>query len=196
MDKLKLTNVKIIFANTKDEGFGRSLTIDATSPEIQKRITEWVEVNKIGKTDPGVPKFKEYQPEQGDKTIQYNFRINDYTKFVGIGGLTIDDLGYGAEVSLVAQAFEYNNKFGKGTSASLSAVLIEKAIRTSADDDIDDLLQGVGVDPSEVKEKSGYEQAKETADSLRSAEQVAKDTKEVTGSITDEGEIDLDDIPF
>lgn len=194
MDKLKLTNVKIIFANTKDEGFGRSLTIDATSPEIQKRITEWVEVNKIGKTDPGVPKFKEYQPEQGDKTIQYNFRINDYTKFVGIGGLTIDDLGYGAEVSLVAQAFEYNNKFGKGTSASLSAVLIEKAIRTSADDDIDDLLQGVGVDPSEAK--SGYEKAKETADSLRSAEQVAKDAKEVTGGINDKGEINLDDIPF
>lgn len=194
MDKLKLTNVKIIFANTKDEGFGRSLTIDATSPEIQKRITEWVEVNKIGKTDPGVPKFKEYQPEQGDKTIQYNFRINDYTKFVGIGGLTIDDLGYGAEVSLVAQAFEYNNKFGKGTSASLSAVLIEKAIRTSADDDIDELLQGAGVDPSEAK--SGYEKAKETADSLRSAEQVAKDAKEVTGGINDKGEINLDDIPF
>lgn len=196
MDKLKLTNVKIIFANTKDEGFGRSLTIDATSPEIQKRITEWVEVNKIGKTDPGVPKFKEYQPEQGDKTIQYNFRINDYTKFVGVGGLTIDDLGYGAEVSLIAQAFQYDNKFGKGTSASLTAVLINKAIRTSADDDIDDLLQGVGVDPSEVKEKSGYEQAKETADSLRSAEQVAKDAKEVTGGINDKGEINLDDIPF
>lgn len=194
MDKLKLTNVKIIFANTKDEGFGRSLTIDATSPEIQKRITEWVEVNKIGKTDPGVPKFKEYQPEQGDKTIQYNFRINDYTKFVGIGGLTIDDLGYGAEVSLIAQAFQYDNKFGKGTSASLTAVLINKAIRTSADDDIDDLLQGVGVDPSEAK--SGYEKAKETADSLRSAEQVAKDAKEVTGGINDKGEINLDDIPF
>lgn len=194
MDKLKLTNVKIIFANTKDEGFGRSLTIDATSPEIQKRITEWVEVNKIGKTDPGVPKFKEYQPEQGDKTIQYNFRINDYTKFVGVGGLTIDDLGYGAEVSLIAQAFQYDNKFGKGTSASLTAVLINKAIRTSADDDIDDLLQGVGVDPSEAK--SGYEKAKETADSLRSAEQVAKDAKEVTGGINDKGEINLDDIPF
>jgi hypothetical protein len=194
MDKIKLDDVKIIFANTKDEGFGRSLTIDVTDQAIQDKISEWVETNKIGKTTPGKANFKEYKPDEGDKVIQYSFKLNDYTKFVGVGGLTIDDLGYGAEVSLIAQAFQYDNKFGKGTSASLSAVLIEKAIRTSADDDIDELLQGAGVDPSEAK--SGYEKAKETADSLRSAEQVAKDAKEVTGGINDKGEINLDDIPF
>lgn len=196
MDKIKLNNAKIIFANLKDDGYGKSITIDATSPEVQKQITEWVEVNKIGKTEPGVPKFKEYQPEQGDKVIQYSFRINDYTKFVGINGLTKEDLGYGAEVSLIAQAFEYNNKFGKGVSASLSAVLIEKAVRTSADDDIDDLLQGAGVDPNEAK--SGYAEAKEKwgKQTVDEAPLPEPQGEVQTASITDEGEVNLDDIPF
>lgn len=191
-DKIKLNNIKVIFANIKDEGFGRSITIDATDTGVQREIENWVKANKIGKSTPGEAKFKEYQPEVGDKTIQYSFKINDYTKFIGLNGLTIDDLGYGAEISLVAQAFEYNNKFGKGTSASLSAVLILKAIRTSADDDIDDLLNEAGVDQQEVQ--SGYEKAKETAESLKKAPEIAKEVR--NASITDDGEINLDDIPF
>lgn len=190
MDKIKLNNVKVIFANIKDDGFGRSLTIDATDTGVQKEIEDWVKANNIGKV-PGKVNFKEYQPEQGDKTIQYAFKINDYTKFIGVGGLTVDDLGYGAEVSLIAQAFQYDNKFGKGTSASLSAVLIHKGIRTSADDDIDELLSEAGLDQQEVQ--SGYEKAKATAEALKKAPQIAE---EVKASITDDGEINLDDIPF
>lgn len=183
MDKIKLNNVKVIFANLKDDGYGKSITIDATDKEVQQKITEWVEANKIGKTEPGKPKFKEYQPEQGDKTIQYNFRINDYTKFMGVGGLTEADLGYGAEVSLVAQSFQYDNKFGKGTSASLTAVLILKAVRTSADDDIEDLLSEAGVNE---EDKGGYAAAKEKWGK----------PEVQTASITDDGQIDLDNIPF
>lgn len=184
-DKIKLNDVKVIFANTKDEGFGRSLTVDVTDQAVQDKISEWVETNKIGKSNPGVANFKEYKPEEGDKVIQYSFKLNDYTKFMGVGGLTQDDLGYGAEVSLIAQAFQYDNKFGKGTSASLTAVLITKAVRTSADDDIDELLQSAGVDPEEAK-KSGYEKAKEKWGKPET----------VNATITDDGEINLDDIPF
>lgn len=194
-DKIKLKNVKVIFANIKDEGFGKSITIDATDVGNQELIKSWVKENKIGKTTPGEVNFKEYQPDEGDKVIQYSFKINEYTKFVGLNGLNIDDLGYGAEINLVAQAFQYDNKFGKGTSASLTAVLITKAVRTSADDDIDDLLSEAGVDPSEVPEKSGYEKAKETAEKLKPAVKEEAD-KEPIAEITDEGEIDLSDIPF
>lgn len=190
MDKIKLNNVKVIFANIKDDGFGRSLTIDATDTGVQKEIEDWVKANNIGKV-PGKVNFREYQPEEGDKVIQYAFKINDYTKFIGVGGLTEDNLGYGAEVSLIAQAFQYDNKFGKGTSASLSAVLIHKGIRTSADDDIDELLSEAGLDQQEVQ--SGYEKAKATAEALKKAPQIAE---EVKASITDDGEINLDDIPF
>lgn len=206
-DKIKLNNIKVIFANIKDEGFGRSITIDATDKEVQEQIAEWVKENKIGKSTPGEAKFKEYQPEEGDKVIQYSFKINDYTKFIGLNGLTIDDLGYGAEISLVAQSFHYSNKFGTGTSASLTAVLITKAVRTSADDDIDDLLTSAGVDPSEAKEQpkeqSGYEAAKATAEALKPAAKQAEDAREpepIPATITDEGEIeseiDLSSIPF
>lgn len=135
MDELTLKNVDVVFANLADEGFGRSITIDATSKEIEKAITDWVKANKIGKTTPGVPKFKEYEGKQ-----QYAFKINDFTRFAGLNGLSEKDLGFGSRVSLVARAFEYDNKFGKGVSASLSAVLVEGRASTSADDDLKKLI--------------------------------------------------------
>lgn len=135
--KLKLEHVSIVFANLEDEGFGRSLTIDVTDKEIQDKITAWVKENKIGKTTPGVVKFKEYEGK-----YQYAFKISDYTKFAGLNGLTQSDLGFSAKVSLVAQAFQYDNKFGKGVSANLSAVLVEERAKTSADADMAELLGG------------------------------------------------------
>src|SRR5690606_40002620 len=120
--KIYLKNVKVIFANLKDEGFGRSITIDCTEPEIGEAIEAWVVANKIGKApNTGVPNFKTYED-----TIQYAFKINDSTKFVYADGLGEADLGYRAEVSLAANAFDYDNKFGKGTSSSLSAVVVHK----------------------------------------------------------------------
>ena len=135
MEKLKLEHVNIVFANLEDEGFGRSITIDVTDKEIQDKISEWVKKNKIGKTTPGVAKFKEYEGKH-----QYAFKISDYTQFMGKDGLTKDNLGFGAQVSLIAQAFEYDNKFGKGVSANLSAVLVEARAKTGADDDMAELL--------------------------------------------------------
>ena len=134
--KLTLRGISVIFANLVDDGFGRSITIDATSSDIQKAITEWVKKNNIGKDElAGKAKFKEY-----DGKKQYSFKLNDYTKFAGLNGLGKESLGWGATVSLTSQAFEYDNKFGKGTSASLSAVLIEKGARSGADDDLDELI--------------------------------------------------------
>ena len=117
-----LTHVNVIFSELVDKGFGRSITIDATDKEIQKSITEWVKANNI---NGGTPKFKEYTNEKdGKTTIQYNFKLSDYTQINGKDGLGEKELGYGALVNLQARAYEYENKFGKGISSSLDGIFV------------------------------------------------------------------------
>lgn len=117
-----LTHVNVIFSELVDKGFGRSITIDATDKEVQKAITEWVKVNNI---NGGTPKFKEYTNEKdGKTTIQYNFKLSDYTQINGKDGLGEKELGYGAVVNLQARAYEYENKYGKGISSSLDGIFV------------------------------------------------------------------------
>lgn len=117
-----LTHVNVIFSELVDKGFGRSITIDATDKEVQKTITEWVKANNI---NGGTPKFKEYTNEKdGKTTIQYNFKLSDYTQINGKDGLGEKELGYGAVVNLQARAYEYENKFGKGISSSLDGIFV------------------------------------------------------------------------
>lgn len=139
---LKLKRVKVIFANLVDEGFGTSITIDATDPQIQKEISEWVKENNIGKApNAGKAQFKEYQPEDGEKVIQYSFKVNDFTKYKSlVEGMDKNSLGYGAIVSLIVNAFEYNNKFGKGMSASVNSVVIHKG-REDGSADLDAFME-------------------------------------------------------
>lgn len=141
MDKGKLTlkNAKVIFFNPVDEGFGTTITIDATDEEVRKNITAWVEENKIGK-NPGVPKFKTYKPDDGEETVQFSFNLNDKTKYGSTEGLTKDDIGWGAVVDITARAYEWDNKFGKGVSQSVSAVVIRKGASTGNDEDLAELL--------------------------------------------------------
>lgn len=146
--KIKLTNVKVIFAAFKDEGFGRSITIDATDKDIQKKISEWYKTNKIGKDkdkEKGTPKFKTYKPDKGAETVQFTFKINDQTKFSGTDGMNENHIGYGSVVSLIANAFEFDNKFGKGVGQSLSAVYVLKGKKGAGDDDMSTLaLEAAG----------------------------------------------------
>lgn len=64
------------------------------------------------------------------------------------------------------------------------------------------VLKGQQVPPAEESEPlpepqgDGYEAAKATADRLKSGAQMATEEKIATGDITDDGEINLDDIPF
>lgn len=115
-----LKGVNVIFSELTDKGYGRSITIDATKPEIQKQITDWVKANNI---NGGTPKFKDYTDKEGKTTKQYNFKLSEYTQ---IAGKDLDEksLGYGAVINLQARAFEYENKFGKGISASLDGIFI------------------------------------------------------------------------
>lgn len=138
--KIYLKNVSVVFANLEDEGFGRSITIDATDEDVKLEIEKWVHDNNIGKApNTGKANFKTYEDR-----LQYAFKINDSTKFVYAEGLSSADLGYRAEVSLAANAFDYDNKFGKGTSSSLSAVVVHKGKATGADADIEELMGAEG----------------------------------------------------
>ena len=138
--KLKLKNVEVVFANLEDEGFGRSLTIKVTS-ENEKAINEFFRVNQIGNDKSkviGEPNYKEYEG-----TKQLSIRLNDNTRFAGLNGLDQLDLGFGARIDCIVNAFEYNNKFTRGETfvgASLSAVLILSGKKTGADADLNELL--------------------------------------------------------
>ena len=146
--KLKLSNVKVIFANFKDEGFGTSITIDATEPEVKKSIEAWVKKNNIGKGEKaGIANLKEYTPEDGKATTQYAFKINSYTKFASKEGEWNNDLcGFGSTISLVANAFEVDNKFMKGVSSCLQAVVLVKEKETAGQDSLNELLEEITLD--------------------------------------------------
>ncbi len=167
--KLKLKNVEVVFANLEDEGFGRSLTIKVTS-ENEKAINDFFKVNQIGNEKSkviGEPNYKEYEG-----TKQLGIRFNDNTRFAGLNGLDKLDLGFGARIDCIVNAFEYNNKFTRGATyvgASLSAVVILSGRRTGADADLNDLLNEAQerefVQGDEFVQKES-EQAESTTDDL------------------------------
>lgn len=152
--KLKLKNVKVVFFNPEDEGFGTSITIDCTDKEIKEQIEKWVADNKIGKDNPGVANFKEYAPEDKEPTLQFAFKINEHTKYAGVNGLGKEDLGFGAMIDLIANAYTYNNKFTGGkdrVGQSASAIVVRSGATNGGDADLAELLGEVGEEPeSEV----------------------------------------------
>ena len=116
---LTLKHVDVIFAELVDKGYGKSITIDVTDQILQDTIKAWADENGI------TPKFKDYTDKKTSKvTKQYQIKFSKYTQVAGKNGETEQQLGYGAVVNLRARAFEYDNKFGKGISASLAGVYI------------------------------------------------------------------------
>lgn len=126
---IELFNVKVIFADLEDRGFGRNIVIDATSQEVRDKIDAWTAENNI---NGGVAKYKDYTTKEGEETKQYTFKLSQYTEFGGKDNLNEKALGYGAIVNLSASAYDFNNKFGTGTSASLRAVYVKEGASKSA----------------------------------------------------------------
>lgn len=160
ISKLKLKDVKVVFFNPEDNGFGTSITIDCTAPEVKEQIENWVKENNVGKNNPGEANFKEYTYDDGTKVLQYNFRINEYTRYAGLNGLGKDDIGRGAVVDMIVNSFVYNNKFTAGqdkVGASVSAVVVKKAGQTGADEDLAELLGELG----DEEDGSGEEKIEE-----------------------------------
>ena len=126
---IQLFDVKVIFADLEDRGFGRNIVIDATDEATQAAISIWCKDNAI---NGGVAKFKDYTTKDGVATKQYTFKLSNYTQFGGKDNLDEKALGYGAIINLLASAYDYDNKFGKGTSASLRAVYVKESATKSA----------------------------------------------------------------
>ena len=126
---IQLFDVKVIFADLEDRGFGRNIVIDATEPVIQEEISTWVKANNI---NGGEAKFKDYTTKDGVETKQYTFKLSKYTQFGGDNNLDEKSIDYGAIINLLASAYDYDNKFGKGTSASLRAVYVKEGATKSA----------------------------------------------------------------
>ena len=130
---IQLFDVKVIFADLEDRGFGCNIVIDATDQATQDAISMWVQENNI---NGGVAKFKDYTTKDGVATKQYTFKLSQFTQFGGANNLDEKSLGYGAVINLVASAYDYDNKYGKGTSASLRAVYVKEGATKSALADI------------------------------------------------------------
>ena len=126
---IQLFDVKVIFADLEDRGFGRNIVIDATDPKIQTQIKAWTKENNI---NGGEAKFKDYTTKDGVETKQYTFKLSNYTQFGGDNNLDEKSIGYGTIINLLASAYDYDNKFGKGTSASLRAVYVKEGATKSA----------------------------------------------------------------
>lgn len=124
-----IKNAKVIFADLEDKGYGRNITIEVTD-EIKKQIEDWVKANNI---NGGKANFKTYTNKNtNETTTQYTFK---FSKFTEIASNIDKDEGYGlrwgAVINLQARAFEYDNKFGKGISASLSGVYVVRPAKNS-----------------------------------------------------------------
>lgn len=148
--KIKLSGAKVVFYTSPEDEkaaeYGTSITI-AVTPEQKKQIQAFCKENNVGKNgDPnrGVANIKEYTNEEtGVTTEQFTIKFNEHTKFAGINGLSQSDLGYGAEVNVIANAYDYT-KFGGGTAISASAIVVTKGSASSNDADLEELLDDLG----------------------------------------------------
>lgn len=132
-NELVLSHVNVIFTELKDKGFGRNITIDVTDPDLRAKIEAWVKANNI---NGGKAKIKEYTNKEGKVTYQYQLRLSEYTEIDGKEGYGEKDLGYGAVINICARPFEYDNKFGKGISASLRGIFIVEPRKNTTMDKI------------------------------------------------------------
>lgn len=116
--ELTLTHANVIFSELTDKGFGRSITIDATDPAIEKSILDWSKEEGIK------PRFKDYTNKDGKTTKQYTIKLSEYTQIDGKDGFGEKELGFGAVVNVMIRSFTYKNKFGEGKSCSAAGIFI------------------------------------------------------------------------
>ena len=139
MEKLILKGAKVLFIEINDKDFGSSITIDVTNPEVRSKIESYYASEGIS------PKFKDYTNKTtGEVTKQYSIKLATFVKIQDESGneYTLDEvegklaqikLAFGAEVNLAIRSYEYDNKFGQGKSASVSALKVVKGAELKDD---------------------------------------------------------------
>lgn len=128
--ELIIKHANIIFTEFEDKGFGQNITIDVTDPTIRGEIQNWITANNI---NGGKMKIKEYTSKEGVTTQQFQIKLSKFLKIAGKdSSWSQQQIGYGAVVNLILRAFEYNNKFGTGTSFAVNNIfIVEPAKDTS-----------------------------------------------------------------
>ena len=143
-NKLIVKDVKTLFVEIKDKDFGSSITIDVTDDAIRNEIEQFYTSNGLS------PKFKDYTNKKtGEVTKQCSIKLASFVKVQDEAGVefTLDELedkakivglGFGSIINLAIRPYEYDNKFGKGKSASVSAIKIVK--NAEFKDDMSELM--------------------------------------------------------
>lgn len=129
MEEMIIKGAKIVFAELEDNGFGKNIVIDASDIDLQDQIAKFYKDAKIGD---GKPKFKDYTNKDGETTKQFTLKLSEYTDIEGKDGLGAKDLRYGAKVNILVRTYNWDNKFGKGTSARVQSIfVIEGGVKTN-----------------------------------------------------------------
>lgn len=129
MEEMIIKGAKIVFAELEDNGFGKNIVIDASDIDLQEQIAKFYKDAKIGD---GKPKFKDYTNKDGETTKQFTLKLSEYTDIEGKDGLGAKDLRYGAKVNVLVRTYNWDNKFGKGTSARVQSIfVIEGGVKTN-----------------------------------------------------------------
>lgn len=124
-----IKGAKIVFADLTDKGYGKNIVIDVSDIDLQEQIAKFYEDAKIGD---GKPKFKDYTNKDGETTKQFTLKLSDFTDIDGKDGLGADDLRYGAKVNVLVRTYDWDNKFGKGTSARVQSIfVVEGGVKTN-----------------------------------------------------------------
>ena len=129
MEEMIIKGAKIVFAELEDNGYGKNIVIDASDIDLQEQIVKFYKDAKIGD---GKPKFKDYTNKDGETTKQFTLKLSEYTDIEGKDGLGAKDLRYGAKVNILVRTYNWDNKFGKGTSARVQSIfVIEGGVKTN-----------------------------------------------------------------
>lgn len=129
MEEMIIKGAKIVFAELEDNGYGKNIVIDATDADLKEQIAKFYKDAKIGD---GKPKFKTYTNKDGETTDQFTLKLSEYTDIEGKDGLGAKDLRYGAKVNVLVRTYNWDNKFGKGTSARVQSIfVIEGGVKTN-----------------------------------------------------------------
>ena len=124
--ELIIKHATVLFTELEDKGYGRNIVIDVTDDKIRSQIEAWAKENGIK------PKIKEYTNKEGKTTQQYQLKLSKFIKIAGKEqSFTESSLGYGALINFSAVVYEYDNKFGKGKSASITNIFIIEPMKNT-----------------------------------------------------------------
>lgn len=153
--KLKLSNCKVLFYNAPGsedaKKYGQTFTIDL-SEEQREYIRDFWKTNNVGKSsnpNRGTANIKEYtNPKTGETTHQLTLKYTDKTQWAGKDGLCQDDMGFGAVINLIGNAYDYTDYSG-GTAVGISAVVLTKGATKGTESALDELMSDIGEEITE-----------------------------------------------